>query len=163
MSSDTTDLKMLAVRGVEQARRGEWDRALKVLGEVAERKDKSLELPGIFYSYLGYAVARYRKQLEEGVRLCEHAVKIQYYEAENHLNLARVRLLRGDRKGAVKALDRAVKLDPSQPEVVNLRLELGLRRPPVVGFLSRHHVVNRMLGHVRHAVRGPTLPRKKKR
>ena len=34
-------------------------------------------MPGIVYSYLGFGVARYQSKVHDGVRLCEHAIKLQ--------------------------------------------------------------------------------------
>ena len=38
----------------------------------------------------------------------------------------------------------------SNPELRELQKELGIRRQPVLGFLPRRNVLNRILGWMRH-------------
>ena len=120
----------------------------------AEEEVKHQEMPGIYYSYLGYGIAKVRGQKQEGLKLCEHAVQLQFYEAENHWNLARVRLLLGDRKGAVRAANNGTRLDPQHIELAEMRRELGLRRDQVFPQLARDHALNKFFGQLRHALFG---------
>ncbi len=140
-------------RGLDLCRAGEWDRGLAILGYLAQSVDRSA-LPGLFYSYLGYGIARCERRVEEGVKLCRHAIKVEFYQPENYLNLARVELLAGDRRGAVRALARGLKIDPHHLELIALQREVGLRRQPVLSFVARDNPVNRLLGRLRHRMTG---------
>jgi hypothetical protein len=140
-------------RGLDLCRGGEWDRGLAILGALGQSAEKSA-LPGLFYSYLGYGIARCERRVKEGVKLCEHSIKIEFYQPENYLNLARTQLLANDRRGAVGAIRRGLKIDPNHADLLELQREIGVRREPVLSFLSRDNPLNRFLGRLRHKVTG---------
>ncbi len=150
MSTGSFGARAVAEEGVALCRAGQWDKGMQLLGQLVAAKGVSDELPGLAYSFLGFSVARLQKKVREGQRLCEHAVKIQFYEPDNHLNLARVHLLAGNRKAAVEAIARGLKLDPHHTGLRGLRQEIGVRKRPVVRFLNRNNLVNRLLGKIRH-------------
>ena len=156
MASESTDAQAVAAKGLALCRAGDWDRGLQLLGAAAEGRGagSGAELPGIVYSYLGYGLARYQRRSRDGIKLCEHAVKIQYYEPENHMNLARTLMLTSDRRGAVASIARGLKLDPNHRGLKELRIEIGVRRRPVLPFLSRTNPINVFLGRLRHGLRG---------
>jgi len=140
--------------GLRLCREGEWRKGLPVLAGVIEQRGPYDKVPGIVYSYLGYGVAKFQNKTTEGLRLCEHAVKIQFYEADNHLNLARVSVLAGHRRNAVQALNAGLRLDPEHDGLLALKHEIGLRREPILGFLGRDNVINVVLGRIRHTLAG---------
>ena len=153
MSPLTSEADEALKRGLGHCRRDEWDKGLRFLGALANSDQRSA-LPGLFYSYLGYGIARCEGRLAEGLKLCHHAVKMEFYQPENYLNLARTQLLAKDRSGAVEAIQGGLAVDPNHVELRALARELGVRRPPVVRFLSRDNPVNRLLGWLRHNLRG---------
>lgn len=150
MSTTITELNQAAKQGVEACKRGQWKEGLAVLGKIAEADRQGAELNGQFYSYLGYGIARYERRVKEGLALCQHSIKVQFYEPENYVNLARVHLLARNRRKAVEALTRALKLNASHPGARALAHEIGWRRPPVIPFLSRNNFLNQLLGKMRH-------------
>lgn len=141
-------------QGIDCCRRGDWNEGLRYLGQIAERGDTGTGLPGVFYSYLGYGIALREQRVREGLKLCRHSVKVEFYEADNYLNLARTCLLAGDRSGAVRAVRDGLRIDPHHPGLLAVRTELGVRGQPMLPFLGRSHLVNRILGRLRHALRG---------
>jgi len=140
--------------GLRLCREGEWRKGMPVLAAVIEQKGPYDKVPGLVYSFLGYGVAKFQSKTTEGVRLCEHAIKVQFYEADNHWNLARVNVLAGHRRNAVNALNGGLKLDPDHQGLLDLKKEIGLRRAPVLGFLGRDNALNVLLGRIRHAIAG---------
>lgn len=140
-------------RALDFCRAGEWDRGLPILGYLAQSADRST-LPGLFYSYLGYGIARCERRVEEGIKLCQHAIKIEFYQPENYLNLARTELLENNRRAAVRALSKGLKIDPHHLELLVLQRDIGLRRRPVLTFVSRDNLLNRLLGRLRHRIAG---------
>lgn len=137
-------------RGIALCRTGDWDRGLHVLGRrVAEQG----RLSSRGYSYLGYGMAHRQRQVREGLKLCHHAVKLEFYQPDNLLNLARTQLLAGDRRQAAASVRRGLAIDRDHPELLSLVEELGERRRPVIGFLSRGHFLNVVLGRLRHVVK----------
>ncbi|MEA2601137.1 MAG: hypothetical protein QOF89_2129 [Acidobacteriota bacterium] len=141
-------------QGIDCCRRGDWNEGLRYLGQIAERGDTGTGLPGVFYSYLGYGIALREQRVREGLKLCRHSVKVEFYEADNYLNLARTCLLARDRSGAVRAVRDGLRIDPHHPGLLAVRTELGVRGQPMLPFLGRSHLVNRILGRLRHALRG---------
>jgi tetratricopeptide (TPR) repeat protein len=147
------ELSGMLGRAIEHCRQGHWELGLPYLGLLADSENRS-SLPGLFYSYLGYGIALREQRLDEGLKLCRHSIKIEFYQPENYFNLARTHLLANDRRGAIKALREGLKVDPNHSELLELQKDLGRRRPPVLSFLSRNHALNRLLGNLRHKLTG---------
>ena len=141
-------------RGLDHCRRDEWDKGLRFLGMLVESPDRS-RLPGLYYSFLGYGIARVEGRVAEGVKLCQHAIKLEFYQPENYLNLARTQLLAKNRKDAIEAIRRGLAIVPNYVELQALARELGVRRAPVIRFLSRDNPLNRLLGWLRHTFKKP--------
>ncbi|MEA3275198.1 MAG: hypothetical protein U9Q81_07915, partial [Pseudomonadota bacterium] len=133
-------------------RAGNWKAGMEILGKIAESDRQGTELSGLFYSYLGYGIARHERRGKEGLALCQHAIKVQFYEPENYVLLARVYLLRRRRGKAIDALQRALRLNARHPEALKLAKEIGFRRKPVLPFLSRNNSLNIALGKLRHSI-----------
>jgi hypothetical protein len=142
-------------RGLELCRNELWDEGLPLLARAAERGERFEALPGLVYSYLGYGLALRDRRVAEGIRLCRHAIKVEFYQPESYLNLARAELLAGNRRGAQWALDQGLRVDEAHPGLQALRHELGIRRPPVLPMISRDNPLNRLLGKLRYLLTGP--------
>ncbi len=154
------ELLDLAEEGLGLCRQGDWKKGLPILASVLENRWPGEDAPGVLYSFLGYGVARFQKQVREGIKLCEHAIKLEFYEADNHFNMARVLVLDGDRKAAYASIERGLKLHPGHPGLIELQHEIGERKRPVLHFLDRDHPLNVLLGRLRHSFKGePTSPR----
>lgn len=142
-------LAAVCERGIEACRRGDWKAGLVDLAWLVQGK-QAKDLPGLCYSYLGYGVARYDKRVDRGVKLCKHALRKEWYQPENYLNMARTCLLDPKyRREGFEAIRDGLKVDPDHPGLLALQREHGVRRPPVLGFLGRSHPFNRLLGSLR--------------
>jgi hypothetical protein len=135
-------------KGLALCREGEWTNGLFFLGKIAEA-GRTAAMPGVFFSTLGYGIARYQQRTEEGLKLCRHAVKLQFYEPENYLLLARTALLCENKAEAVKAVRGGLKVDANNAQLQALSTELGIRQLPVLSFLSRSNPLNQLLGKLR--------------
>ncbi|MCB1036292.1 MAG: hypothetical protein KDD47_20880 [Acidobacteria bacterium] len=144
------DTRTLAKRGVELCREGEWQQGLNLLVEVPKSDLVDRRLRALSYSYLGYGMAKFHKQHRQGLKLCEQAVQIELCEAEVFLNLVRIRVMLNDRRGAVSAVRLGLQYHPGHPVLAEYRRTLGLRKRPVIPFLSRSNVLNRILGQIRY-------------
>jgi Flp pilus assembly protein TadD len=144
------DLSVVVERGLRCCREGDWENGLKLLRKAARKDRKGGKLPSAFYSYLGYGSARFEGQRKDGLALCLHAIQVGREEPDNYLNLARLYLLTNDRRRAVAAIHRGLKLDSRHHPLLALRASLGYRRKPVIPFLSRESWINRFLGGRRH-------------
>ncbi|MEM7357305.1 MAG: hypothetical protein AAF657_41200, partial [Acidobacteriota bacterium] len=129
-------------RGLERCRDGNWDDGLVDLAFLAEQR-RQVEVPALCYSYLGYGLAHHRGQIKKGLRLCRHAIKLEFYQPECYVNLARSALLSEKyRYQAANAVESGLAIDPDHHELLELQRQLGARRPPVLSFLSRGNVLN---------------------
>lgn len=144
------DIGMALEAGVELCQEGDWKRGLDILWKIARKPGSRNKLPARFYSYTGLGTAEFHKNLDEGLRLCRYALKLDRASAESYLNLARVYDLRNDRRRTVKALERGLRLKPRDRDLLVFRKEIGYRRPPVIRFLSRDNPLNVWLGKKRY-------------
>lgn len=127
-----------------------WRQGLELLTRVAQTAEHRGNLPGMFYSYLGLAMARCEGRRREGMELCRHAVREQPEEPDNYLNLAYVYLTLGRRESAVQAIHDGLGMNNEHERLLALRTKLGVRNEPPVRFLSRDNPVNVSLGRARH-------------
>jgi tetratricopeptide (TPR) repeat protein len=135
---------------IDRCRRGAWKDGLAVLARIAEEEKRTGALPALVYSYLGYGIALRQQRVQEGLKLCQHAVRLEFYQAENYLNLARTQLLAGRRRAAVRAVGEGLRIEPDNPQLLELQRELGVRKRPVLPFLARDNPFNSLLGRLRH-------------
>jgi tetratricopeptide (TPR) repeat protein len=138
---------------IDRCRRGGWKDGLPALARIAEQEVRPGTLPALVYSYLGYGIALRQQRLGEGLKLCQHAVKLEFYQAENYLNLGRTHLLAGQRRAAVRAVADGLKIEPDNAQLLELQHDLGVRKRPVLPFLSRSNLFNLLLGRVRHLLK----------
>ncbi|MEO1085132.1 MAG: hypothetical protein AAFY88_12905 [Acidobacteriota bacterium] len=149
----------LAWRGIEHGRQGEWTEALYWLSLAAESDTTEGEVPPVFYAYLGYGLARFKGNVREGVKLCQRAADLDLLQPEASRLLAETLLLGDERRAANDAIERGLEIDPEDASLLALKKDLGARRQPVLGFLPRHHAINRYLGWLRHRFLGPVTSR----
>ena len=151
--SDKRHLDDLIVRGIGHCRAEEWEMGLQLLGEAFSEGSPHTPRAGLASSFLGYGLALQGSRTD-GLRLCKRAVQMEFCDADVHLNLARVHLLRNERREAVKVLEHGLVLDPDHTGLLELRRLMGLRQAPPVPFLKRSNPLNRMLGRVLMALKG---------
>ncbi len=145
----------VAWRGIELCRQGEWNEGMYWLSMAAGVSSNSLEqLPGVYFAYFGYGLARYRGKRKEGLKMCKRAVELEFYQPDNYQLLARAYFLIGDRRSAYDVVERGLEIDASNEELLSLHRDIGLRRAPVLPFLPRGNPLNRALGRVRHRMLG---------
>ena len=106
-------------------------------------------------SYYGLCLACATDRLPEARDLCEAAVEAVPEDPDLYLNLGRVCERQEDREHAFRTYVRGLRLNPRHPGLVEALRRLGFRRRPVIGFLPRHHAVNRALGSLRAALQRP--------
>jgi hypothetical protein len=152
MSSLTTEPHDAALEGIQLCRRGDWRLGydqLRRVAAVAGRQD----MPSLFYSYLGFCIARFDRRYRDGITLAKHAVQKEFFQPDNYLNLGKIYLLVENRKGAHEAVAKGLAMDAQHAGLQALRQELGVRRAPVLSFLDRANPVNQLLGRIRHSLK----------
>lgn len=143
------DSQAVTNQGIRLCQQGDWERGLMYLQRVLELHPNKRQLPGQFFAYLGYGMMRYQRKMKEGLQLCRYGAKVQFYDPEIQYNLARAELLAEHRKEAIKAVQVGLRLDHGHKGLNELRESLGVRMPPVLSFLPRQNLLNRLLGRVR--------------
>jgi len=83
---------------------------------------------------------------QRGIRFCEEAVRRGPATTETLVNLAKALVVTRNKEQAVRALQRAMELAPTDPRVRDEFLALGLRRPPPIPWLPRNFFLNKWLG-----------------
>lgn len=96
-------------------------------------------------SYLGLARVKMRA-VEEGLELCQQALKRKPFNEHLLYNLGQAYRLAGNRQEARRAFILGAKIAQDSKRFLNALKEMGVRRKPVIPFLSRDHVLNRWLG-----------------
>lgn len=125
---------------------------MSYLAHVAEKHPEKTNLPSVFYSFLGLGVAQKDGKLSDGLRLCEHAMRLEFFEIDNYLNMARVLLLMNERQRAVETVRKGLAIEPEHSGLLILNQQLGKRRKPAIRFLSRKNPINILLGRVIQAI-----------
>ncbi len=103
-----------------------------------------------FMSWYGVTLVLVERNSNLGMVLCDEALRTAGPDPELLLNQARVHVSLRQRERSVRAIVRGLELWPEDARLVAARDALGIRRPPVISFLSRDNPLNRILGRVRH-------------
>ena len=147
--SQGRDFLDMALTAIDLCRSGDWDAGLPQLSYVAKYENSEELLPGVFYSCLGYGLAKHEEKYKEGLGLCRTGVERSVFEAETHLYLAKTYMLIGWKKAAIVTLDRGLRVAPEDKELLKMRGEFGWRKPLAVSSLPRSHFVNRVAGELK--------------
>jgi hypothetical protein len=150
-------------RGIRACREERWREGFDELTRLAREREAEGGLPGLFYSYLGQAIARCEGRKHEGLELCRHAVQIEPFRPENYLNLSQLYLMVGNRRGAIRAVRDGLALDSDHRGLNEMRVRLGIRQRPPIPFLSRQNPLNVLLGRWRHNAEAVAAERRKQR
>ena len=118
-----------------------------------EKQDKCPNPRMKYPSYLGLAITYAQGASEEGIRLCEQAVKRDFFDPDLFCNMGIVYLKNNRRKEAFDAFRKGLDLVPKHKRI---REELGRhdrREHPVFPGFSRDHILNRVAGRMRYRFR----------
>jgi hypothetical protein len=150
-------------RGIRACREERWREGFDELTRLARERESEGGLPGLFYGYLGQAIARCEGRKREGLDLCRHAVQIEPFRPENYLNLAQLYVMVGNRRGAIRAMRDGLALDSDHRGLLELQRRVGVRRRPPIPFLSRTNPLNVILGQLRHKAKTTAAERQQER
>lgn len=126
--------------------------------EKAYKTDK--EHPA-YMSYYGLCAALRWGQIGLGLELCTKAIKKEIHKPEYYVNLSRVYLASGNKKGALSVVKKGMRFGPDDDNLHEILVELGVRKQPVIGFLKRSNPINRLLGLIFRKII-PTLMKTKR-
>lgn len=118
------------------------DKALRAF-EKAFKEDR--ENPD-YMSYYGLCKALRGGEIGLGLELCTRAIKKEFFKTEYYVNLGKVYVAAGNKKGAIKVFMKGLKFDPKNEEINKFLIDLGFRNKPVLPMLDRGNPVNKFLG-----------------
>jgi tetratricopeptide (TPR) repeat protein len=131
------------------------DRAVAKYNEKEEapaRGDKQTldRLPSELISYYGLCIAYAQNRIEEGVRLCQSAVKQEVLRPDFYLNLGKVYLKADQKNKAIDTFRKGLEIVDDKRSLIQELRRLGLRKKPILNFLPRNNFLNRYLGLLVH-------------
>jgi len=106
-----------------------------------------------YVSYLGLALTLSQGKSEEGQRLCEQAVKREFFDPDLYCNLGIVYLRNRLKAQAFEAFQKGLNLKSGHSRILEELEKYDRRGEPVLSFLPRGHYVNRLLGRLRFRLR----------
>ncbi len=106
-----------------------------------------------YLSYLGYALTLSTGRSEEGLKMCEQALKRDFFDADLQCNLGVVYLRHRQKKLAFECFEKGLKLKPNHGRILEEIDRYDNRSHPVFAFLPREHPINRLAGQLRYRLR----------
>ncbi len=137
----------LLSQGVRAIDQGNTMMALMHLEDAGKMGDSAA-----LKSYLGFCLAKERRQYKRGIALCREATRLEPHNSQFWLNLGRVCLFADQKRLAIEAFRRGLKVNCNQ-QIVEEMKRLGLRKTPVFSNLERTHFLNRNVGKMLDTLR----------
>lgn len=106
-----------------------------------------------YLSFLGLALVLAQGRSDEGLKMCEQAVKRDFFDPDLFCNLGIVYLRHRQRGPAFAAFRRGLTLRPKHRRILDELERYDRRSEPVFGFLSREHAINVIAGRLRSRLR----------
>ena len=140
--------------GIEALTEGQNRKAMAMFEAAIELEKRSgVNKPQPRYlSYYGLCLGLETKKLHEAVKFCREAVSRENFNADMYFNLGRVLLKAHKRREGYEALKNGLRLHPSHKGIIRELQRIGVRRRPVIPFLSRSNPLNITLGKLRHSL-----------
>lgn len=104
-----------------------------------------------YLSHYGLCLALEKDEVHEALRFCREAVTLEGYNPDIRCNLGRVLIKAGRRKEAYANLAAGLGLERDHRGIRRALRFMGVRRRPVIPFLSRQNPINVILGRIRVA------------
>ena len=162
VAQDTDRVQLAALRQRQKAyetheSKALFNQALEYLsrnrpGEAMKSLEAALQISprnAVYLSHYGLVVALEREDFEAAMKLCESASRLDPRNPVVHVNLGKVYRMTGDRENAHRSFIAGWNADHSHPAPAAELTRMGVRRPPVLPFLSRSNWLNVRLGRLR--------------
>jgi len=137
-----TDPEELYKAGVFLLKRDKTREALIAFKHALALKDTDPR----YMSYLGLCLALVEGKVKEAQRLCEKSIEKEFFRPELFLNLGRVYLMSGNKKKAHVIFRKGLSIDKDNMDIRYELERMGVRKPPVLPFLDRRSVLNKLAG-----------------
>ena len=140
------DLLKLGMTALKSKRVAE---ASAMLYAVCERFTNNGErVPPAALSLYALTLA-HQNRMKDAIDTCRLAVRREPDNATIRLHMARIYFLADSRRRAFEELQKGLAISPRHPDLHAFHTELGARRKPVIGVLSRSNPINVKLGKAR--------------
>jgi tetratricopeptide (TPR) repeat protein len=97
-------------------------------------------------SWLGYTTALVENKVGTGMQFCKKAIESDVPDALFYRNMGKLYLLQKNKRSAIGTFAKGLQIEKGNKYILKEWKVLGFRRRPVIGFLSREHPLNKLLG-----------------
>jgi len=97
-------------------------------------------------SWLGYTTGIVEKKVAKGMELCRKAIDSNIPDATFFRNMGKLYLLQNNKRAAIGAFSKGLQIDKTNRQILSEWKQLGFRRKPFFGFLSRDNWFNKKIG-----------------
>ena len=97
-------------------------------------------------SYCGLASATGFGEIKYGLELCTRAIKCDCNIPEFYINLAKVYVASGNKKGAIMAITKGTKYEIGSDTLHQMLIDMGVRKQSILPFMKRSSFINKGLG-----------------
>ena len=149
LKNETFESQELFRRAEVNIQRRNFDKAKELLGEALKISPDN----PFYLSYYGLCAGMIG-DLTEGEQLCRKAEKLLPVSPIVLVNHGRILLEQGFRKEAREQFSRAYELDNTNSAAALELSGMGVRRQPVISFLPRNNLFNKVFGKFRHRLFG---------
>jgi len=132
------------IKGAELLEQSLVKEAQELFRRASESVSESHRLFLKYQSY--YAFSCLLNGEHEAIDICRNAVKVQPFDGDICMNLARAEIFLENRKGALSVIKTGLRFSQEHIGLQALRLKLGVRRRKPLPFLSRNNPVSTALG-----------------
>lgn len=158
---------VLVKHGIKAAKEERWGDGVTILAAAYEQLTKRTELkgenaiaptgtatlkdvvPANALSYYGLCLAHSHGNYQDAAKFIHIAIHNEPMVGEHYLVLAKLWKHGRNRRKLVEAIEKGLEASPRYLPLRRLALEVGLRKEPVLGFLSRDNTLNQALGRLR--------------
>lgn len=154
--TQSPDAESSFLKGLEALKNRRYTEAISFF-QVALDRESMLGTAGAskvkYMSYLGLALTLSQGSSEEGLKICQEAVRRDFFDADLYCNLGIVAYRNRRRALAFKAFRKGLALKPKHPRIIEQLMKYDRRSRRVFSFLPRDHFLNHYGGKIRHSLR----------
>jgi tetratricopeptide (TPR) repeat protein len=139
LSDEAREQYQKGLKAIEQGK------ILEALALVEKALIKEPENPR-YQSLFGLCISKERGQITEAIDICERSLKAEPDFIEHYIYLGQVYKRAGLSRDAIDVIRKGLKIDRKHPGLIAEIETFGLRKNPVISYLSRNNVLNKYLG-----------------
>jgi len=136
-------------QAVSLFKKREFGSAIPYFLHAIRKTAKDSHLANEYNSYYGLCLMALGNK-DEGYSKCIIAAETELNNPEVFVILAKAAMILDRRKMALTAISQGLAIDANYTQLRVLRNELGIRKAPILHFLSRNNVLNILLGKLRY-------------